>query len=185
MGAACVGRNVPADLGLLGGSGIGREEEAVLAGEPSHGGRPHPGLDAHAPEKRLEGSDPVEAFERENDATVQRNGAGREARSPTTGHDGKVVCVAPAQDGRDLLGRLGQRNGVRAPAEPAPLGLVAQVRRRVAWEDAVRAEQALELSVKRARRHLRDRTSRRSGGRSLAALTSRLGSGIRPVETVS
>jgi hypothetical protein len=157
MGPSRIRRHVPADLRLLGRAGVRREEEPALTGQPAYHGRPHPRLDAHAPEEGLERPHPVEALEREDDAAFQRHGAGREARAAAAGHDRNVVGVAPAEDGRHVLGRLREGDSVRAPVQAPPLRLVAQVRSRVAREHAARAEQAFELSAQRARGHFRRR----------------------------
>jgi hypothetical protein len=56
--AAGVRRDVAADLRLLGGAGIGREQQAALARDAPQRPRGDPGLDLDPPELRLERADP-------------------------------------------------------------------------------------------------------------------------------
>ena len=55
---AGVGRDVAADRRLLGGAGIGGEEEPVLAGEALHVGGSGTSLHLHSPQPRVEDEDP-------------------------------------------------------------------------------------------------------------------------------
>ena len=159
--AARVRRDVAADLRLLGGAGVGREEQPALPGETAHARRRHAGVDVGAPEERLEGADAVQPFQREHDA-AQRHGAAGVARPASPRHDRDVALVAPRDDLGDLLGRARERDGVGMPAEAAALGLVDEIAGRDALRHRVGAEQRAQLA--RDRRHSGSNTTCTSRG---------------------
>ena len=117
MRAARVGGDVAADLRLLGRTGVGREEQAVLAREPAHVGGRHPGLDLHPPEQRVDRADPAQPLEREDDP-AERDRAAREAGAAAARRDRDVVLVAPGDDLRDLLGVRGSTTASACPRSP-------------------------------------------------------------------
>ncbi len=138
--------DVSADLRLLGGAGIGRKEEAVLARQPADLGRAQPRLDADPPQQWLEVADPRHPLEAQDDAPVQGHGAGRETRAAPARHDRHLVLVAPGHDAGDLRGRRRQRDRVGAALDAAVLGRVRQVGRR-RRADRARPEQLAELRL--------------------------------------
>jgi len=87
-----------------------------------------------------EGADPGQPLEPEHDAPVERDGAPGIAGAAAAGDERNVVLVAPGEDARDLVGARGKDDGVGPAAETAPLGLIAQVRRRPFQNDALARE---------------------------------------------
>ena len=148
--AARVGGDVAADLRLLGGTGVGREEEAVLAREPAHVGGRDARLGLHPPDERVERADPPHALEAEDDA-AERDRAAREAGAAAAGRDRDALLVAPGDHLRDLLGVPREHDRVGVPAEAARLGRVGEVGRRHALRDDLRAEAVAECPLDRGR----------------------------------
>ena len=144
MRAARVRGDVAADLRLLGGAGIGREEEPVLAGEAAHVRRRDAGFDFHPPEQRIDRADAAQPLEPEDDA-AERHRAAREAGAAATGRDRGVVLVAPGDHLRDLGRGAGEHDGVGAAAEPAGLGRILEVLRWDAVEHQLLAEAGTQL----------------------------------------
>ena len=125
---AGVGRDVAAELRLLGGAGIGRVVEAVLAREPLHLVRRDAALDLAAPLERLERPDRPQPGEGDDDPAVG-NGAARVAAAAAARGQGHVVLVAPRERADDVVGRPREHDGVGAAAQAAGLRRVEQVRR--------------------------------------------------------
>ena len=147
---ARVGGDVAADLRLLGGTGVGREEEAVLAREPAHVRGRDARLGLHPPDERVERADPPHALEAEDDA-AERDRAAREAGAAAAGRDRDALLVAPGDHLRDLLGVPREHDRVGVPAEAARLGRVGEVGRRHALRDDLRAEAVAECPLDRGR----------------------------------
>jgi hypothetical protein len=127
VGATRVRSNVAADLRLLGGTGIGREQDPAFANDSPELRRAQAGLDLDAPEERLERAHLNKALEREHDSSVDRHGTAREARPASARHNRDVVVVAPCDGSRDLGGRSRQRDCVGSTLHSATFGCVRQV----------------------------------------------------------
>jgi hypothetical protein len=105
VGAARVGGDGAAELGLLGRAGVGREEQPALPRAPRDRLGGHPGFGLHPPQAGVEGADRRQALERDDDDVgIQRRRASGEAAGPTQGDHGHVVVVAPGHHRGDLLG---------------------------------------------------------------------------------
>ena len=154
MRPAGIRGDVASDLGLLAGTGVGREQEAVLAGEPTDVCGRHPRLDPHPPQQRLDRPHAGETLEPEHDSPVERDGAAREARPAAARDQRDIVLVAPRQCPRDLVGRRRQDDRVRATPDSAALGLVAEIGRDPVDEDALAREDRAEIALERRRRHV-------------------------------
>ena len=100
---AGVARDVAADLADLGGAGIGREAEAVLAREPLDVAGRDTCLDVDAPEQRVELADAVQPLEADHDAAGDRDRTACEAGAAAARRQRDVVLVAPAHHSRDLV----------------------------------------------------------------------------------
>ena len=103
---AGVGGDVAADLRLLGGAGIGRKQQPVLARAAPQVSGDHARLDRAAPQPGIEMSDFFQALEAQDDAAIERDGAAGEAGAAAAGDDRDVVVVAPGDGPRDLLRHL-------------------------------------------------------------------------------
>jgi hypothetical protein len=104
---ARVGRDVAADLRLLTGARVGREQQAVLAREPPHVRGAQARLDAHPPAQRLERAHARHPLEAEHHAAVERHRSAGEAGAAPARGDRDIALVAPGEQARDLLGARG------------------------------------------------------------------------------
>ena len=149
MRAASVGGDVAAQLGLLGGAGVGWIEEPVLAGAPANVGGDGAGFNRRAPQAGIEVADLGQPLEAEHDPAVERDGAAGEPGATPARDDRHVVLVAPGDGFGDLLRVSRERDRVGPAAQVSALRGVTQVSAGVARQDAVGSEERRELALDR------------------------------------
>ena len=138
-----VGRDVAADLRLLGCARVGSEHQPVVARERLD----VPGLDAcldvHPPEQRVEPAHAGEPVECEDDPAVERHAPAGRSGAAAARRDRHVVLVAPGDDGRDLVGARRQHDCLGVARE------ARDVRRVVArlGQDGLVAHDRAQLSL--------------------------------------
>ncbi len=126
---AGVGRDVAADLRLLGGAGVGREVEPVLAREALHVARGHAGLGVDPPQRGLQFADRAQALQRAHHPAVERHRSTREAGAAAARDQRDVALVAERHHGGHLGGAAGAHDEVGAAVQATAAGGVVVVRR--------------------------------------------------------
>ena len=147
MRTAGVRRDIAADLRLVGGAGIGRKEEAVLADDAPEIRRSYTGLDLDPPKQGIERAHVRHSLEGNDDAALDRHGAPRVTRAAASRHDRDPSLVAPRHRGRDLLLPAREANGISVPMQPACLRLVGEVRGGRPRQDGVIAQQPPQIAL--------------------------------------